>query len=154
MISEIDSKVKKLESVFSLYASLGKDEEIKSHWAKYLCVLTSGFLEDTMKTILYKYIHKHANTNVAHFANMHIVSIRNLKEERLKQLLGKFNPNWYALFETKITEKHKIALDSIVTNKNHIAHGKHVGLTIARVTEYFKSIKCVLTIICDEIVKG
>lgn len=45
----------RLDVMFALAAKQGADEEVLSHWARYLCVLTSGFIEVSLKSILSEY---------------------------------------------------------------------------------------------------
>ena len=42
----------RLDAVFALASKEGRDEEGLSHWACYLCVLASGFIEVSLKSRL------------------------------------------------------------------------------------------------------
>ena len=43
------------------------DLELKSHWARYLCILVSGYLETSVRAIYGEYSKNRANDNVANY---------------------------------------------------------------------------------------
>lgn len=63
-----------------------------------------------------------------------------LNAERLLQLVGRFDLNWRKELEEFIAGERKAALDSIVANRNQIAHGQSGDLTYARVQTYYANI--------------
>jgi hypothetical protein len=49
--------------------------------------------------------------------------------------------------------QQKEALDSLLANRNSIAHGRNVGITYARVKEYYSHIKDVISLLKEIISK-
>jgi hypothetical protein len=128
------------------------DEEVLSHWAKYLCVLTSGFVENALRLILYDYATRHANETVASYVSARIEGLTNLNDERIAQLLASFNPIWRDTFVETRSPDQKDAIDSVVANRHLIAHGRSVGLTLARMKEYYLKISQAVKIIDEDCV--
>jgi len=150
MILPVAREKQRLDQVFSLVAILPKDEEVLSHWARYLCVLTSGFLENSLRTLLQFYTEKHANKTVADFVLSEVKHITNLNEDKIVQLLGSFSTTWRDTFLSLRSPEQKDAIDSVVANRHLIAHGKQVGISFVQIKEYYGSISKVVKILDEE----
>lgn len=133
----------KIDYVFT-FVNLIVDEELMSHYSKYLCVLVSGYIENTLKTILKNYIDKCSAPKISNYINKCFKNITNLKDAKLQEILGAFSNEWKNLYINTITDKQKDALDSVVANRNLIVHGKSVGITYIRIFEYYKQINLVV----------
>lgn len=153
MNGDVQSQKQKIDAVLQFANQLPQDDVILSHWAKYVCVLTSGFIEDSLRKILIKYTRDKATPQVVNFAESKLEKITNLNEEKIAQLLGAFSANWMEQFRSKRTEEQKDAIDSVIANRHQIVHGQSVGLTLARMKKYYEEVAKVITIICDECVK-
>ena len=126
-----------VESVFHLVDTLPHEEEPLAHWARYLCVLTCGLFERCVRIILADYADVRAHPDIARYGKTHINRITNINEEKFRQILGSFNDKWRVAFEVDVTDAQKDAIDSILANRNNIAHGIPVGITMPRVREYY-----------------
>lgn len=134
---ELSSQKQKIDSLF-VVASTFTDAEIQSHWAKYICVLASGFLENSVRTLVGQYVNKKTQKPIANFVVGNINTFRNPKMESILQVVGRFDGTWREKLEKNLTSEMSTAVTSIVANKNLIAHGKSVGLTCATMKGYFK----------------
>ena len=143
----------RLDAVFALAAKQGADEEVLSHWARYLCVLTSGFIEVSLRSILSEYAAVRSHPDLTNFVVSRLQRMTNLNEKRVYNLLAAFQPGWAEQFRLKTTDRQKAALDSVVANRNQIAHGHSVGLTFARMKDYYREIVAVLNLIQKECVR-
>jgi hypothetical protein len=143
----------RLDSIFALAKKQGHDEEALAHWASYLCVLTSGFIEVSLRATLNEYATARSHADVANYVEGRLEGITNLNEERVYQLLNSFQPRWATTFRQKRSDPQKDALDSVVANRNLIAHGRSVGLTLVRMNDYYNEIVAVLHLIESECVK-
>lgn len=143
----------RLDAVFALAHKQKAEEEILSHWARYLCVLTSGYVEVALRAALNEHVAKRSHPNVVNYVESRLEGITNLNEEKVYQLLNAFNPKWAEHFRNKRSDAQKDALDSVVRNRNKIAHGQSVGLTLVRMTEYYKEIAAIVDVIEKECAK-
>lgn len=123
------------------------DDELKSHWAKYLCILTSGLIENTLKFLIEEYLKNTSAPNVRNYVRINLQNITNLKYGKITNFLECFSADWKTKFESIIKEKEVAALDSIITNRNNIVHGQNVGLSYSYMKKYYDEIKNVLTIL-------
>lgn len=130
----------RLDQVFESSAKV-KDDEIKSHLARYLCVLTSGYIEESIKILISNYVSTKAAPFVMNHVNSTTNNITNLNSEKIGQLLNTFSNRWKDEFDQSLSDKEKAAIDSIVANRHLIAHGRNVGVSYVSMKEWYKDIK-------------
>lgn len=112
-------------------------------WAKYLCVLTAGYIEESLRVLLLDFASKNSSIEIQRFLEREINFITNCKTERIVNVLNKFDINWAEKFANDIKDNSPIdreikdSIDSIVSNRHLIAHGKSVGLSYATVNNYY-----------------
>lgn len=121
-----------------------EDEEIKSHLARYLCVLTSGYLEESLKILVRNYVVSKAAPVVANHIDSTIKNVTNLNSEKMGQFLNSFSSRWKDAFDKCLLDKEKDAIDSVVANRHQIAHGGNVGVSYVSIKEWHKDIKHVI----------
>lgn len=123
-------------------AEKAKEISLSAHWAKYLCVLTCGYLEVAVATILHDYAKGASNPNVARFASSAIRKV--MKSPRLDNLLdvvGSFDPAWKTSLEAFAAGEVKEAINSLVGQRQLIAHGNDSQLSLGRFKSYYTSAK-------------
>ena len=135
---------KRLEYLFRQIGLLTDNLELQSHWARYLCVLVSGFLEISIRSVYTAYAKGSLSPYVANFVESHLERLQNPNMEKIASLVGSFSPQWESDLRTATDGELKDAVDSIVANRNRIAHGEDVGITYARVRDYYSRIVRVL----------
>jgi hypothetical protein len=116
------------------------DANMQAHWARYLCVLVSGFVENALKEVYSDFIRRAASKPVVDYATHKLLSLNNPNAERICQLAGSFKKEWQEELTTFMQDGAKEAVDSIMNNRNQIAHGGDVGITVVRTRDYFKMI--------------
>lgn len=139
MNANIMIQKQKIDALFNLISS-AEDEELQSHWAKYLCVLISGYLENAMRIALTEYVSSRAHPNISQYINKNVQKLTNLNSQKIGDLLNSFNDEWKSNFLSMITDEEREAINTIVTNRHNIAHGRDVGLTISSVKTYYERV--------------
>ena len=137
--AEIIANKDKLDSLFLKIGALSGDLELQSHWAKYLCVLTSGFLEKSISSIFKEYSRQRSAPPIFNFIEKRTSRFQNVNTEKILQLLESFNPDWADKLKRELEDEVKDSVDSIVANKNSIAHGISVGITYVRIKKYYEN---------------
>jgi hypothetical protein len=118
------------------------DLELQAHWAKYLCVLVAGFLENSLVEVFSEFVAGSSSPAVARFATSRLENIQNPKAQRFVEISGAFDKAWGPELEAFLGNNgRKDAIDSIMSNRHQIAHGGNSGITLARVKQYLD--KCV-----------
>jgi hypothetical protein len=116
--------------------------ELKSHLARYICVVTSGFLENAIKEIFTQYAKNRSSPTIADYIEGQLAIIKTPKSSKFIEVAGAFNKAWGVELEKFLSEEgRKEAIDSIISNRHLIAHGKDAGITLASLKSYLA--KCV-----------
>jgi len=137
------------QRIDSLFGKVGgiTDPAAQAEWSKYLCILVSGFIEESLRILLEEYTRTHASPVVQNFVSREIQEITNCKASKIGSILQRFNPTWEREFLSQIEAKSRIvdeiksSLDSVVANRHQIAHGRNIGLRFASVSTYYLNVK-------------
>lgn len=129
----------RLDNLFKKIKALSGDIELQAHWAKYLCVLVSGFLETSVSAIYSQYAQECAAPNVANFVARRLSAFTNPNMTRIISQISSFNPEWGASLAEQTEGEIKNAVDSICANRNLIAHGRDTGTTYARIYDWYQT---------------
>ena len=140
----------RLDHVFLQASAFSSTPELKSHWARYLCVLVSGFVETSIQTIFSEYAKRRSSPEVASYVESRLKRFQNPSMQRIIDLIGEFNPVWRESFEKATEGESKDAINSIVANRNNIAHGESVGITYSRIQQYYENAIKVVDLIDDQ----
>src|SRR5271166_3563423 len=100
--------------------------------ARYLCVLVSGYVERALPELSIEWCRRQSGPTVVKYASTHLRRVQNLNAEGLRQVLRAFEASWGDALDTDYPEEIS-ALNSIYGNRNQIAHGGDVGLTLTQV---------------------
>jgi len=134
---EVFRQKQRLDSLFQMAKKIPGDVEVQSHWAKYLCVLASGYLEHSIRTLYSNYAKTTASPNVARFVDNSLKSFQNPKMEKILEIARSFSPDWESQLKKATEGELKDSVDSIVSNRHLIAHGCDVGITYSRIQQYY-----------------
>ena len=127
----------RMNHLFSNISTIS-DEEIKSEIAKYLCILSSSFIEVSCRDIIQKYIKDKASPDVGRYVNNSIQKFRNPNKEKIIQLFGAFKDNMHDFLKNDIDDELWDAASSIVTHRHNIAHGTDSQITFVQIKDYHK----------------
>jgi hypothetical protein len=152
---EVQRRKKGLDDALERFESGAKaGTEIQSDLARYYCVLLSGFVEKSIVTLLTAYAQEGTNKSVQRYVGNNLSKLRNPNEEKAREILKVFNPEWSKKFKDEISDAQAAAIDSVVLLRNKIAHGVDTDVTIDRVREYkklvFDVVELVEQIVSDE----
>jgi hypothetical protein len=128
---------KKLDELFGQIKSGPEEPEARSHWTKYLCILVSGFIESSIRSIYGQYASSKASPKVANFVGSRLKSFQNPRMDKILDLSGAFSAEWRDELD-KAPDEAKSAVNSIVANRNRIAHGEDVSLTYGMMCDYYR----------------
>ncbi len=147
MNADVVRSKQRLDNLFSKVSSLNYDPELQSHWARYLCVLVSGHLETSIKAIYIDYAKTKSGPAVANYVASSLQNLYNPNMNRLLNLASSFNPTWGEILKSQTEGQLADQVNTVVNNRNVIAHGGAQGLSFVRMKEYYESVLKVLEII-------
>ncbi|NJN87764.1 MAG: hypothetical protein HC881_17515 [Leptolyngbyaceae cyanobacterium SL_7_1] len=137
---EISRQIQRLRNLINRASIVcGGDAEIQSHWAKYICVVCAGLLENALKEIYTDYASKQVSKPIANFVSSKLSQIRNPKSSVFLETAVVFNTIWRSELEDFMRDEGRgDAIDSIINNRHLIAHGseQNSGVTISQVKDW------------------
>jgi hypothetical protein len=134
------SHKQRLDALFDKIKALDDDPELIAHWSRYLCVLVSGFIEASVRTLLADYLSARSAPEVAQFAGQRLRDFSNAKMNKILDLVGEFGNEYRLSIEKAVEGDLKDAVDGVVSNRHQIAHGKDVGIGFGTMKQYYERV--------------
>ncbi len=137
---ELSRQIQQLNDLIARtsHASAG-DIEVQAHWAKYICVLSAGLLENALTELYVEYAQGSASEAVSAYVRSSLSKIQNPKTSKYVEVASAFKKEWGKELDIFASEEgRKEALNSIMSNRHLIAHGKTSDISMVRVKEYLK----------------
>ena len=155
MHPEILHQQEKLRHLFEQAEQLqqidGVDDEIRAQFVWYLCVRTSGYVETSIRTILNKYVSSQtSNVSIISFIDERVRHTRRMRFDEIATLVGRFSSEWEKRLRDSTPEGPKRSLGNIVTNRNNIAHGSDVTLSLRDLGKWFEDAQKIVELVYSE----
>ncbi|MDE0447748.1 MAG: HEPN domain-containing protein [Spirochaetaceae bacterium] len=150
--AEVARQRRQLDTTFARARDLHADVELLSDLARYLCVLVSGYVEQTTIELLIEYARTHSDPRIQRHVERGVRQVTNLNSQRLIDVVGTMDPAWRSELEDFIVDEYKDALDGIVALRNSVAHGRYVGVTLSRATDYYTRVKKIIDRVADLVI--
>lgn len=108
-----------------------EEPEEQAHWAKYLSVLISGYLEQSVKEILLEFTASHDAIRLGNYIEASWPESRNMKTSNLARILEQFEQSWSDNFLEWLSanDQYKSEINSLISSRNDVAHGKEANTT-------------------------
>jgi hypothetical protein len=142
----LSSQRQRLDWLFAQASAFdSKELEMQAHWARYLCILAAGFLENALAEIYSEYAKSCARPTVATYVELALSRVQTPKASRFVETARAFDPRWVDDLEDFLaTGGRKDAIDAIMSNRHLLAHGKDSGISLVRVRDYLnKSVEVI-----------
>lgn len=136
--AEVSRLRKRLDATFSRVPASSTDLEMQADYAKYLCVLVSGFFENAIVALVLDYVERRSSSEIASFVERQLDRWTNPNTEKITNLFGTFSTNWRILLADYLVDQRKDSLNSLVALRHKIAHGESVGTSLSQVKEHYK----------------
>jgi hypothetical protein len=152
---ELNQEIDSIKILFSKSSLFNEDPESLVNWSKFICIIISGFVENTIKVIFNDYVNGTSHGGTNKFAASKISKINNPKFEAVCQLVGSFNPQWreeLMLHDLSRDNKLSNSLNAVMIQRHQIAHGKYKSsdITRMRLTDYFSNVVLLLEYLEDK----
>ena len=115
------------------------DPELQSHWVKYLCILSSGHIENSIRYIYGRYAENKSHQNIANYIQNNLRRFQNPTTDKIINLTSAFNKEWGENLDKYISAEMKDSINSIVGLRNSIAHGQSVTVTYSSMKNYWEN---------------
>ncbi len=109
-------------------------------------------MEQTTIELLIEYARTHSDPRIQRHVERNVRHATNLNAQRLIDTVGAFDPVWRSELEQFIVDEYKDALDGIVNLRNGVAHGRYVGVTFSRASDYYGRVKRIIARVADLVI--
>jgi len=148
--AEVERQKQKLDATFGRVSKLPvEDAELLSDFARYLCVLVAGFLEQSVIELTLEHVRNHSTASVQGYAENRLRQFTTANVQRITDLMGTFDAAWRTDLDSYLVDERKAAVDSVVALRHNIAHGRYVGVTMATIKDYYQLVKHVINHIAE-----
>ena len=133
LLAAIDQTIGNIDKV------TGRDPTVDSYLAQFLVVYICGMYEEAIENILVDFAQRYSSrTEIVVYMQKSIdETFRNPDSEKILKIVSRLdNKSWYTTLKSMSAER--IALDNIVNNKNNLAHGRGLTITLSEVKNYHK----------------
>lgn len=135
--AEVHKLRTRLNATIERAPGAGAEAEVQADFAKYLCVLVSGFLESAITAMLVAYAKSRSGPEVASFVERQLGPWTNPKAEKIIDLFGAFNADWRADLTAYFVDEPKDSVNGLVALRHKIAHGESVGTSLFQVKRHY-----------------
>ncbi len=147
-LQRLELQEKRLDNLFEKVSTF-EENEIKSHLAKYLCIQTSGYLENVIKELIAEYHDGTCKKNTEYFVNQKLRHFTNVDNKKLEYLLNSFNVKWFDMYFDKISDRQHQSLNSIVSQRHLISHGRESmsNISFLNMVQYYDDLKEIVKVL-------
>lgn len=146
--AEVSRRKQRLAATFKAIDGANLGPELTAHFARYLCVLTSGYVEQSVKELVIEYCRKRSTDPIQRYVGAQLKKLRNIDSEKLRQLVESFSIEWWRQISGNLPDELN-SIGSIATVRNNVSHGGDTGITMNTVKQYFDDSSTVLAALCD-----
>lgn len=140
----------RLNVLFQKASALSEDLELQAHFARYLCVLVSGYLEVAIAEIYSDYAGRKGHPYLARYVNRQMSRFQNPNMTKVLGVARDFNPAWAEELQLSTAGEIKDSIDSVVANRHKIAHGESVGVSLAYARQYYGAAVRLIELIVEQ----
>lgn len=128
---------KSIDDLFVRINKFGGDPIDKALLTQYLCIRVSGFLENCVRIIFTEYSAIRAIDHVKTFVDNKLDRFPNPSYGAILDLTKQFNDKWQSNLQKVLVSKHQTSLESIIRNRNKIAHGQSSTINLTDLKTYY-----------------
>jgi len=128
---------RRLDATFARVPVSVADLEVQADYAKYLCVLVTGFFENAIVALLLDYVERRGSAEVLSFVERQLDRWTSPNAERTANLFGAFSADWRASVTAYLVDRRKDSLNSLVALRHKVAHGESVGTSLTQIQAHY-----------------
>lgn len=142
--AEVERQRQKLDATFKRAAATKSEAELLADFARFLCVLVAGFLEQAVIELPLEHVRIRSHISIHRHVERNLRRFTNANSQRIIDLFGSFDPDWRKDLESYLVDERKAAVDSVVDLRNSISHGRPAEISMKRVEDYYARVKQVV----------
>lgn len=138
-LSTVQSQRDRIQALFDAAAAVRLGDPVQAHLAHFLCIRICGFIERATEEIYSEYARARSQPRVARFVSRRLERV-DPRAERLYALAASFDTQWEVELKRVLEPDGRAAINSLVGNRNRIAHGENVSLGLDQLKSWHKRV--------------
>ena len=145
----LEVQKRNLDELLKKISLFDNEDIMKSHLAKYFCILVSGYIENSIKELINNYHNKTCKKETVKFVSSKIRNLTNLDDSKIVAFLQSFSDNWAQKYLESRTDEMEAALNTIYAQRNKIAHGdaSNSNITYNFISDYYEAVKLAIELL-------
>ena len=112
------------------------DDELRAELARYLCILVSSLIEERCRERASTFADARAAPEIRRFVRAQMKRFRSPSSGNIRDFFSGFDAARANGWFEGLADDQRDALDSIAANRNQLAHGVSVGLSLGMLNAY------------------
>lgn len=109
---------------------------MQAELTKYLCILIASLIDMRCGECAYRIAEIQSSPRVAAFVSARLRQIPKSSCNAIRELFREFDPQRASRWFDELPDEQRDAVDSVRHNRNQLAHGRHVGLSLGQLQAY------------------
>ncbi len=142
---EHEKIAQRIDVIYKMLGDFSPDQTfLIAQLANYTCILLSAYIERAVVGLINDYCAKRGAPTVAAFVASQIGRFQNPSSDKVERLLVGFGEPISARVRTLLTEEVRSAVDSVVSNRNNLAHGRNATVTFSMLKTWDSKIRALI----------
>jgi hypothetical protein len=138
---ELQTQLRAIEAALHHGRSLDEGSPERAMMARFACVLTSGLIESVVRVHLIHFTQaSKPKSQIQDYVTATVNRFQNPYFKRILDFTGQFCKHWRSQLE-ELDHAVRSAIDSIVSNRHLIAHGRSSAISLRQVEQYLNYVK-------------
>lgn len=121
-------------------ASNSVDIKLLSVFSNHLAIKSAGLIEKSLQYTLDEYCRRRSSAFIANFVRKMAERENSLNCEKIRNFLDRFDSSWWSEIQQDLDEPVFVAIDSLKTIRDQIAHGNHNGTGLITIKQYYENV--------------
>lgn len=147
--AEVSRLRKRLDATFGRMPPSSVEPELQADYAKYLCVLVSGYFENAIVALILDYVERRSAPEIMSFVERQLARWTNPNAEKIVNLFGAFRTDWRSSLDGYLVDERRDSVNSLVALRHQIAHGGSVGTSLSQIKAHYRTIVEVVDFLAD-----
>lgn len=120
------------------HAKEATDDELAAELSKYVCILYSGLVETRCREYASAFASKQAAPAVLRLVDARLRRFRRSSCQDIRALFRELDVERADQWFDGLSDEYRDAVDSIKNNRNQLAHGRNLGLSLGALMSYME----------------
>ena len=117
-------------------ARVAEDDELRGELARYICILMASLIDKRCGECAVRFVARRSEPLVANFVAGRLHRIPKTTCRAIRDLFKELDADRAEAWYNDLPDEERDAVDSIRNNRNQLAHGGYVGLSLGQLTSY------------------